>query len=140
MSPGRQGLQHRFSPAARSRTPPGSRLTCAVSGGADSLALLVLATAAGCEVTAVHVDHGLRPGSATEAAAVEQAAQPSSARASVALRVEVGPGPNLEARARDARRAVLPARRGYRAHDGRPGRDRAAPVAQGDRARRSRRP
>jgi len=29
-------------------------------GGADSLALLVLAIEAGCEVTAVHVDHGLR--------------------------------------------------------------------------------
>ena len=47
--------------------PPGTAVTCAVSGGADSLALLVLAVEAGCEVTAVHVDHGLRPGSGREA-------------------------------------------------------------------------
>ena len=40
---------------------PGTALACAVSGGADSLALLVLAVAAGCDVTAIHVDHGLRP-------------------------------------------------------------------------------
>ncbi|HEX7094738.1 MAG TPA: hypothetical protein VF183_02570, partial [Acidimicrobiales bacterium] len=33
--------------------PAGSPVTCAVSGGADSLALLVLAVEAGCEVTAV---------------------------------------------------------------------------------------
>ena len=36
----------------------GTGVTCAVSGGAVSLALLVLAVAAGCRVTAVHVDHG----------------------------------------------------------------------------------
>ena len=34
--------------------PAGSRVTCAVSGGADSSALLVLAVAAGCVVDAVH--------------------------------------------------------------------------------------
>jgi len=48
----------------------GTPVTCAVSGGADSLALLVLAVAAGCEVTAVHVDHGLRPGSDAEGSVV----------------------------------------------------------------------
>ena len=53
-------------PAARS-PPPATDLVCGVSGGPDSLALLVLAAAAGCAVTAVHVDHGLRPGSAAEA-------------------------------------------------------------------------
>ena len=42
-------------------------LNCAVSGGADSLALLVLAVRAGFSVTAFHVDHGLRAGSASEA-------------------------------------------------------------------------
>ena len=46
----------------------------AVSGGADSLALLVLAAAAGLSVTAVHVDHGLRAGSAGEADVVRDAA------------------------------------------------------------------
>ena len=87
--------------------PPGTAVTCAVSGGADSLALLVLAAGAGCRVTAVHVDHGLRPGSAAEADVVADAA----ARFGAAFRSErvlVAPGPNLEARARVARYAVLP--------------------------------
>jgi tRNA(Ile)-lysidine synthase len=87
--------------------PAGSSLTCAVSGGPDSLALLVLATAAGCRVTAVHVDHGLRTGSAAEADVVAAAA----ARFGAAFRRErvvVPDGPNLEARARAARFAVLP--------------------------------
>lgn len=88
--------------------PPGAPLACAVSGGADSLALLVLAVAAGCDVTAHHVDHGLRPGSAGEASVVAAAAERFGARL-VAHRVEVGAGPNLEARARAARRSALPA-------------------------------
>ncbi len=88
--------------------PPGTALACAVSGGPDSLALLVLAVAAGCDVTAVHVDHGLRPGSAAEADVVAAAAAGLGARFR-ATRVEVAPGPNLEARARAARRAALPA-------------------------------
>jgi tRNA(Ile)-lysidine synthase len=87
--------------------PAGSPLTCAVSGGADSLALLVLAVAAGCRVTAVHVDHGLRAGSDVEAQLVAAAAGRLGA-AFRAERVTVLPGPNLEARARAARFAVLP--------------------------------
>jgi tRNA(Ile)-lysidine synthase len=86
---------------------PGTPLPCAVSGGPDSLALLVLAVEAGCDVTAVHVDHGLRPGSAAEAEVVAAAAQRLGARFR-ATRVEVAPGPNLEARARAARRSALP--------------------------------
>jgi tRNA(Ile)-lysidine synthase len=88
--------------------PKGATLDCAVSGGPDSLALLVLAVAAGCQVTAYHVDHGLRPGSADEAAVVASAASAVGAEF-VPLRVDCGPGPNLEARARKARAAVLPA-------------------------------
>ena len=113
----------------------GEPVACAVSGGADSLALLVLATTAGCEVTAVHVDHGLRPGSAEEAERVEHAAHRFGAGFR-SVRAEVSPGPNLEARARAARRAVLPPGRGDRAHDGRPGRDRASQAASGNRPRR----
>ena len=67
----------------------------------------MLAVAAGCRVTAVHVDHGLRPGSAAEADVVAEAA----ARFGAAFRRErvvVPDGPNLEARARAARFAVLP--------------------------------
>ena len=101
--PGRKAL------LARCTYPrPGTTVTCAVSGGADSLALLVLAVEAGCRVTAVHVDHGLRPGSDAEAGVVAAAA----ARFGAAFRSEqalVAPGPNLEARARAARYAVLPA-------------------------------
>jgi tRNA(Ile)-lysidine synthase len=86
----------------------GTPIDCAVSGGPDSMALLVLATAAGCSVTAVHVDHGLRPGSAGDGAVVATAAARFDARFR-AERVDVAPGPNLEARARAARYAVLPA-------------------------------
>src|SRR6185436_13772954 len=52
----------------------GTAVTCAVSGGADSLAMLVLAVSHGCDVTAVHVDHGLRAGSDTESELVAKAA------------------------------------------------------------------
>ncbi|MEA3184927.1 MAG: tRNA(Ile)-lysidine synthase [Ilumatobacteraceae bacterium] len=87
--------------------PPGTAVTCAVSGGADSMALMVLAIAAECRVTAVHVDHRLRPESGTESEVVSAAA----ARFGASFRaetIEVARGPNLEARARDARYAVLP--------------------------------
>ncbi len=87
--------------------PPGTPVTCAVSGGADSLALLALATAAGCRATAVHVDHGLRPGSDAEADVVADAARRFGA-AFRAERATVALGPNLEARARTARYALLP--------------------------------
>jgi tRNA(Ile)-lysidine synthase len=82
-------------------------VTCAVSGGADSLALLVLAVRAGCRVTAVHVDHGLRPGSGGEADVVRDVAATHGASFR-AERVTVAAGPNLEARARAARYAALP--------------------------------
>ncbi len=85
---------------------PDTPVVCGVSGGADSLALLVLAVAAGCRVTAVHVDHGLRPGSGDEAAVVAAAAQRFGA-AFRSEQVTVVPGPNLEARAREARLRVL---------------------------------
>jgi len=82
-------------------------VTCAFSGGPDSTALLVLARHAGLEVSAVHVDHGLRASSAEEA---DQAAATAS-RLGVPtriVRVEIEPGPNLQARARSARQGVLP--------------------------------
>lgn len=87
--------------------PPGTAATCAVSGGADSTALLVLAVSAGLVVTAVHVDHGLRQGSSSEADVVRA----NALRLGAAFRAEqlgLLDGPNLEARAREARYAVLP--------------------------------
>jgi tRNA(Ile)-lysidine synthase len=88
--------------------PPGTAVTCAVSGGPDSTALLALAVAAGCTATAVHVDHGLRPGSAAEAEVVARSARTLGAGFR-GVRVDLGDGPNLEARARAARYAALPA-------------------------------
>lgn len=84
-----------------------SPLDCAVSGGADSSALLILATSAGCRVTAHHVDHGLRSGSHREAEQVAALADRFGARF-VAHTAHIEPGSNLEARARAARRELLP--------------------------------
>ncbi len=93
---------------ARCSFPPRDvAVACAVSGGADSLALLALAVAAGCRATAVHVDHGLRTGSTDEASVVAAAARALGADFR-SIAVDVGHGPNLEARARDARHAALP--------------------------------
>ncbi len=100
-----EGLIEELSP--RCTFPAaGTEAIAAVSGGADSLALLVLACEAGVEVTAVHVDHGLRPGSAEEADVVAAAARRFGAGFR-AERVAVAEGPDLEQRARIARRAVL---------------------------------
>ena len=86
----------------------GAPLVCAVSGGPDSLALLALASAAGCVVTAIHVDHRLRAGSAADADVVAAAARRFGA-VFEGRAAPVAPGPNLEARARAARRDALPA-------------------------------
>lgn len=72
------------------------------------MALMILAVEAGCSVTAIHVDHGLRPESDTEAKVVAAAARTLGA-AFRAETVFVAAGPNLEARAREARYGVLPA-------------------------------
>jgi tRNA(Ile)-lysidine synthase len=95
-----------FPPLERSG-PSVGRVTLAVSGGADSMALLVLAVAAGFEVLAVHVDHGLRPGSAAEATVVAAAATRYGADFEARSTV-VAAGPDLEARARLSRYGVLP--------------------------------
>jgi tRNA(Ile)-lysidine synthase len=84
-------------------SPP---VVVACSGGPDSLALLALAAAESLAPVGVHVDHGLRPGSAEEASTVAEHA----ARIGVTFRAEtvvVPQGPNLEARARDARYEAL---------------------------------
>lgn len=85
----------------------GGKVRCGVSGGADSVALLILARAAGLDVTAIHVDHGLRVGSAAEADVVRSIADRFGAGFE-SRSVVVEPGPNLEARARAARYAALP--------------------------------
>lgn len=87
--------------------PPGSPITIAVSGGADSMALLVLAVAAECRVTVIHVDHGLRNGSHTEADLVRTWAYRWNAEF-ISKTVTVHKAGGLEAAARGARYAVLP--------------------------------
>ena len=88
--------------------PPGTPVTCAVSGGPDSMSLMALAVAHGLDVRAVHVDHCIRPDSHRDIDLI----RPVAARLGVPLEtrtVNVAPGPNLEARAREARYGVLPA-------------------------------
>ncbi len=68
---------------------------------------MALAIAAGCDVTAHHVDHGVRAGSAADAVSARETAA-SLGVACVIHRVEVAPGPNLEARLRRARYDALP--------------------------------
>lgn len=84
----------------------GCAVTCAVSGGPDSTALLALALAADLDVTAVHVDHGLRSTSGDEAVHVAGLAATWGARF-VATTAPVADGPNLEERTRSVRHAAL---------------------------------
>lgn len=86
---------------------PGTQVVCAVSGGPDSMALMVLAHAHGLAVTAVHVDHQLRPDSAGDLEFIMPVADSLGITVHRHV-VTVEPGPNLEARARDARRSVIP--------------------------------
>ncbi len=78
----------------------------AVSGGPDSLALLLLASAAlAGRVEAATVDHGLRAENAAEAAEVARLCAALGVPHAV-LKVEVSPG-NIQAQARAARYAAL---------------------------------
>lgn len=86
----------------------GTAVACGLSGGPDSCALVALATAAGLAVTAWHVDHGLRPSSGDDAAAARAVAAHFDAGFEL-RRVIVEGGPDLEARAREARYGALPA-------------------------------
>ncbi len=76
---------------------PGQELVALVSGGADSLCLWTLLSELGYRVDALHVDHGLR-GHAGHADA-----EFCAALGAAVVAVDVTPGGNLEARAREAR-------------------------------------
>ncbi|MEH3105963.1 MAG: tRNA lysidine(34) synthetase TilS [Sphingomonas fennica] len=85
----------------------GDRLAVAVSGGADSLALLLLAATSHGDVAAATVDHGLRPAAADEAAMVAGVCDGLAIRHET-LRVTVEDrGRGLQAAARTARYAAL---------------------------------
>ena len=84
---------------------PAGPLVVALSGGADSAALVYLVLHLGERVTTVHVDHGLpdSPRMSAAAAAVADALDVSQST----IRVEVERGPSLEEKARDARYEAL---------------------------------
>ena len=88
--------RERFASSSTGSTAP---VVVACSGGADSVALLALARDAGLEPVAVHVDHGLRPGSAARGRRRAR----RSPRGSV---------PGSGARAVDGRRRARTSRRG----------------------------
>jgi tRNA(Ile)-lysidine synthase len=89
---------------------PGERVLIACSGGPDSTALLDalarLAPPRGLQLHVAHVDHGLRDGSAAEAAPVRALADARSLSCH-ALRISVAAGGSLQDRARTARHAAL---------------------------------
>ena len=94
---------------ARCRFPSGpATVDLAVSGGPDSLGLLLLAREAGLGVRVHHVDHHQRAESGADAAFVVSVGRDLDVEV-VVHDVSVPAGPNLEERLRRARRAVLPA-------------------------------
>lgn len=102
-----RGLVDRFrADLDRAGARPGDRLGVALSGGPDSLALLILAAAIGPAV-AMTVDHGLRMGSAAEAETAGAVASSLGVPHQIA-RVSVAKGgEGLQGEARRARYAAL---------------------------------
>lgn len=99
-------LVGRFTAALERLNPEGGKLGLAVSGGPDSMAMLLLAHEAipGLFEVAT-VDHGLRPEAADECALVAAACAERGVPCEV-LTVTVGEG-NVQARAREARYRAL---------------------------------
>ena len=89
---------------------PGDVVLCACSGGPDSNALLhvlgLLRPRLGHVLVAHGVDHGLRAGAAAELDVARAVAEPLGVPFAVS-QVTVGPGGNLQARARAARYEAL---------------------------------
>jgi len=93
--------------AACTFPPAQTAVDLAVSGGPDSMGLLLLARLAGLDVTVHHVDHHAREASEDDADFVADYCV-RSGLAFVRHDVTVEPGANFEARARAARRGALP--------------------------------
>jgi tRNA(Ile)-lysidine synthase len=86
---------------------PSARIGLAVSGGPDSMAMLLLAAEAVPDrIDCATVDHGLRAEAAVEAALVAEACARLGVSHSI-LRVEVERGASIQAAARAARYAAL---------------------------------
>ena len=100
-------LVARFESDLASLVEPAAKLGIAVSGGPDSLALLLLAAAARPgQVEAATVDHRLRPESGEEAAFVSDICERLGVPHAT-LPVSVQPGSSLQAQARTARYQAL---------------------------------
>lgn len=106
-------LLSRFRQQARPLLPHAGRVVVAVSGGADSIALLHLLVASGllppASIGVAHFDHGLRPESAEDARFVMAEAAGLGLTCDVACwaSTERGGGGGLAAQARQARYAFL---------------------------------
>ncbi len=85
---------------------PGRRVAVAVSGGADSMALALLAADWGNPLCLV-IDHGLRAGSATDAALTAERLGARGIAHKVLTLTHLAAGPGLAARARAARYEAL---------------------------------
>lgn len=92
---------------------PGDSVCLAVSGGVDSMVLMHVMHrtqgAHGARLSVVSIDHGLRTESAQEVNMVGAAAAALDLPFH-AVRLNIGPGPNLAERAREARQNALRAR------------------------------
>lgn len=85
----------------------GERIAVAVSGGADSLALTLLAAEAGCAVVALTVDHRLRPESAKEAEYVAKLLKKRGIEHHILTHKQRLPKSNVQAWARDVRYRLM---------------------------------
>ena len=85
----------------------GKNVAAAVSGGADSLALVLRLKEAGCKVVALTVDHGLRPESGMEAAYVGKLMQEKSIEHHILVWDAPKPQNGIEEAARQARYRLM---------------------------------
>ena len=104
-------LLDRFRADLDSLIAPGTRFGVAVSGGPDSLALLLLAAAARPgEIAAATVDHGLRPESREEAEAVADICESLGVpHALLAIEWDIPLGSAIQEKAREVRYGALAA-------------------------------
>ncbi len=103
-------VRERFEAELEGLCPEG-RLVLAVSGGGDSVALMFLVHELGREAVVAHLDHGLRPESAEDAAFVRRLAErlgfPAVIERVDVARIAREKRENLEAIAREVRYAFL---------------------------------
>lgn len=96
---------------ARAKLPPGTPLIVAVSGGSDSMALAhiarFVANKDGYRIVCVTVDHGVREGSANEAALVARWLRDEGIEDVRTIRVQIDKDGGPEAGARNARYSTL---------------------------------